>query len=70
MRAVCPLCVQPISGIIYNVRSANDYDLQLVKPPEKDILSNLDTDVDLWGLGEDDYFHDEIDDDDISEINL
>ena len=52
---MCPLCVQPIDSIISNVRSADDYDLQAVKPPEIDVLSNyLDTDVELWPARDDD----------------
>ena len=68
MRAVCPLCVRPITSIINNVRSVDDYDLQIVEPPEKDVLANWDNDVELWAALDDDDFFDE-DLNDLSDIS-
>lgn len=58
MRAVCPLCVQPISSIIYNVRSADDYDIQTVQPPAYDVLSNWNNDIELWASSDENDFND------------
>ena len=49
--------MQPITSIINNVRSVDDYDLQTVQPTERDVLSNADyDDVPAWDIMSDEDF--------------
>ncbi len=45
MKPVCPLCIQPISGIINNVRSLDDYDIHDVLPVQTEVFLPVQTDV-------------------------
>ncbi|XP_065215895.1 clumping factor B-like [Planococcus citri] len=45
VKAVCPLCIGPITGILHNIRSQDDYDIEKVEPPRVDVLANIDNDL-------------------------
>lgn len=50
MKAVCPLCIRPITTILHNIRSQDDYDIEEVIPPQDDVLGNI-------GIEYDHMFH-------------
>lgn len=47
LRATCPLCLQPITAIIKNVRSIDDYDIEQVAPPQIDVFADYQGDIDM-----------------------
>lgn len=47
VKAVCPLCVTPVTKILHNIRSLSDYDVYNVVPPERDVLASIDDDLDF-----------------------